>query len=292
MSSRRSRAPWSALVAALPFLVACSLTPDLRPPSNDSPGAGFLDTGSPADPDGSAEAANPTGAVPPDDHPACGAAKHVSTAADVQAIVDAVSWGARELRTDGANLSTDLVFDADVTLDTQVLSVPGTCDPTPGDCSSPIDLRIASTYGTCATTVPASADAGLGASRCSSFTFKAGAALRILKVQLSYFGSGVTPAMIDVPACSAPCAPTERRCAALQVCMTDAPPQNPMVDIVNTVVSQARGQYCTTCLGEPAATCACFSFEGSLPQGQACSYPVNDDVNAVGSCQASRCVTE
>ena len=154
-------------------------------------------------------------------------------------MIEPLALGFRTVQADGKNLSSDLLFDADVELDAAQFTLP--------DCGNatcpPLDIELGSDAGTCIESL--TADGGSGGTTCARFGVHAGASLRVLKVLLGggFFSSPASPTLLAVASCNVPCSGGQRRCAAIQVCMGPTPPTLPIDPPVS-------GVYCSTCLGE------------------------------------------
>jgi hypothetical protein len=291
-SDMHSVVPRSLLALSVLFLLALGCGGKQDDPGNVGQGdpeagteAGQPETGGEPDADAgipSSEAGDTAPEVGPVE---CPAATHISTAAELETAVEALQWGMRQLLPTGKNLSVDLVFDAEVELATTGLTLP-MCNFR--GCSA-IDVQFGAGNGTCLETTNVDAGFGSSAPFCTRFRVASGASFRILKVSLmgGFFGAE-RPTLLPLPLCKAPCATAQRECANLQVCMpaVDKPHAGSELD---TELGNAQGSYCGTCLGQSAAQCACFAFDGPKPEGTACYYDTSDDTSESGSCHAGRC---
>jgi hypothetical protein len=281
--------PRIVIVPLISFL-AFGCGGSLDPVGNGPPDAGAeaeaeagsesgTDTGADANEAGSAESSVEGGDASEVGPTECPAPVHVATAEQLEAAVQAVEWGMRELLPNGKNATGDLIFDADVELDSARVTVP--------DCSfrcSGLDLHLAN--GTCLEM--SNDDAGTGA-RCTRFRVTSGASFRILKVSLlgGFFGA-TRPSLLTLPPCNAPCTTDQRSCARLHVCMP-AVPSRVGGSPLDVEIRSAQGSYCSTCLGQTAAQCACFTFDGPKAEGTPCFYDTSDDTGESGTCHAGRC---
>jgi hypothetical protein len=217
----------------------------------------------------------------------CRAPVHVATSAELEAAVEALDWGMRQLSSSGKNLSGDLIFDADVELVASRVTLP-TCGAI--SCT-PLDIHLGDANGTCLETTEAS-DAGPGPA-CTRFRVSSGASFRILEVNLlgGFFGAQ-RPTLLTLPTCKAPCAADQRSCPSYNVCMPAVEPNIFPGGELGREMRSAQGSYCATCLGQTRAQCACFTFDGPKPEGTPCSYDTSDDTAEIGFCRAGRCTRD
>ena len=256
------------------LVVACAASPapvaavstttitEAPAPSPSSPSS--LATGGAS---GGASGASGTHAVPADAPSCASAAEPVGSASALKKKIDALSWRGAGRSLAGSSISADVTFTRDVVLDAAAFPL--------GDCNNRVcgDTRVELT-GAAGSCVGVKGQAATSPQRCKKVKLKKGDVVRIAKVSTFEASGGNAvefPRLVLEQRCATPCPSGAYRCAATNECLAEA-------------------DYCSACLGQGEAVCACYGIPKDRPEKWQCTFRDTDGATSVGHCTAGRCV--
>lgn len=204
--------------------------------------------------------------------PACKAARHVTTVAELAAVANAVPliWPYQG----GVQLiaSDDVVADANLEIGPNDLEPPGSCG---ADACKVALSAVGYPHSTAVNGVTCNAPLADAPTRCTTVVIAKGATFRVRRINQVTLppiaGFDATHLLEFVEPCTQACAPGQMRCGATNTCLAPG------------------SEWCLSCEGRDPRYCACRDDTcNPKPAGTTCQF-ITGDSGQSGTCTAAGC---